>query len=211
MRKSMIALSIAGALFTTAAQAQPAPAPAAGAGARPDAVRHSVWRVTSRPTRPPRPWRRRSPRSTEIAAQLEARHRGGRYQRRPRLLPASMDQTQVGSIEIAIGKARTAARFRRESAGVRRADGRRRPALSCRRSAIRPRPPRPAASRWSKAARSSARSAAAARPAHRIRSPARPAPRRSSRSRCIPLPRSAAERESAARPSGGCGARQSRP
>ena len=121
-------------------------------------------------------------RGDEIAAQLEARHRGGRYQRRPGPLSSKMDQTQVGSIDIAIGKARTAARFRRASEVFAGADGRRRPGFGL--TTLDPALDRldRRLSRWSRAARSSARSAAAARPARRTAWPARPAPRRSSRS-----------------------------
>ena len=89
-----------------------------------------------------------------------------------------MDQTQIASVGISQGKARTAARFRRPS---------RSSSTSCR---LRPAPsparstrhwwPLRAASPWSRAARSSARLAAAAPPAIRTRSPARLARTRSS-------------------------------
>jgi len=121
MRKSMIALSIAGALFTTAAQAQPAPAPAPaptppaaapvpdqmpfdipyGAHITADKAAKAVAATIAESTKSPRNWK--------LAIAVVDTNGDLVYFQR-------MDQTQVGSVGIAIAKARTAVRFRRESA-----------------------------------------------------------------------------------------------
>jgi uncharacterized protein GlcG (DUF336 family) len=112
MRKSMIALSIAGALFTTAAQAQPAPAAAPVPDQMPFDVPYgesitlakaekAIAATIAEATKAPRNWKL-SIAVVDPSGELVALHK--------------MDQTQIGSVAISIGKARTAARYRRESA-----------------------------------------------------------------------------------------------
>ena len=175
IRKSVIASLIVGAVLATAAQAQQAAAPAPVPDQMPFDVPYgesislakaekAIAATIADATKSPRNWKL-SIAVVDPSGELVALHK--------------MDQTQVASVGISIAKARTAARFRRESAVFAALMGTPAgafvPTL-----AIRPRPRRPAASRWSKAARSSGRSDAAARPVRRISSPARPAQRRSS-------------------------------
>ena len=180
MRKSVIALSIAGA-FVTAAQpqmAQQAPAPGAGgADQMPFDVPYGESITLAKADeghggrRSPR---RRSHRATGSSPIAVVDPSGDLVHF------SKMDQTQVA---FGRDRDRTRRARRRASAGRRRSfaaamggAGRR-----VRADARRPRSRRAAASRWSRAARSSARSAAAARPDRRMASPARPGPRRSSR------------------------------
>lgn len=122
MRKSVIALSIAGAVLATAAQAEmaqpaptPAPAPAAtpaaipdqmpfdvpyGASISADKAAKAVAAAIAEASKSPRNWKLAIA-VVDPNGELVYFHK--------------MDQTQVASINIAIGKARTAARFRRAS------------------------------------------------------------------------------------------------
>jgi glc operon protein GlcG len=114
MRRTVIALSMAGAVLTTAAQAemaQPAPAPAPipdqmpwdvpyGASITADKASKAVAAAIAEASKSPRNWKLAIA-VVDPNGELVYFHK--------------MDQTQVGSINIAIGKARTAARFRRAS------------------------------------------------------------------------------------------------
>ena len=113
MGKSVIALSIVGALFTTAAQAQPAPAPAAapvpdqmpfdvpyGESINLAKAEKAIQAAIAEASKSPRNWKL-SIAVVDSSGELVALHK--------------MDQTQVASVGISVGKARTAARFRRES------------------------------------------------------------------------------------------------
>jgi glc operon protein GlcG len=115
MRKIVIALSIAGAAFATAALAQQAPAPAAapapipdqmpfdvayGASITTDKAAKAVAATIAEASKSPRNWKLAIA-VVDPNGELVYFHK--------------MDQTQVASINIAIGKARTAARFRRAS------------------------------------------------------------------------------------------------
>jgi uncharacterized protein GlcG (DUF336 family) len=114
MRKSVIALSIVGAVFTTAAQAQPAPAPAPapvpdqmpfdvpyGESISLAKAEKAIAATIAEATKSPRNWKL-SIAVVDPNGELVALHK--------------MDQTQVASVGISIAKARTAARYRRESA-----------------------------------------------------------------------------------------------
>lgn len=113
MRKTIIALSIACAAFATAAQAQtpPAPAPAPVPDQMPFDVPYGasidlakaekvITAAIAEASKSPRNWKMAvsvvDPSGDLVAFQ-------------------KMDQTQVASITISMGKARTAARFRRPS------------------------------------------------------------------------------------------------
>ena len=109
MRKSMIALSIAGALFTTAAQAQQPAAPAPVPDQMPFDVPYgetinlakaekAIQAAIAEASKSPRNWKL-SVAVVDTSGELVALHK--------------MDQTQIGSVGISIGKARTAARYRR--------------------------------------------------------------------------------------------------
>ena len=111
MRKSMIALSIVGAVFTTAAQAQPAPAPAPapvpdqmpfdvpyGESINLAKAEKAIQAAIAEASKSPRNWKL-SIAVVDSSGELVALHK--------------MDQTQVASVGISVGKARTAARYRR--------------------------------------------------------------------------------------------------
>ncbi len=114
MRRSTMALALAGAVFATAAQAEmaaPAPAPAPvpdqmpfdvpyGASIDLAKAQKAIAAAIAEASKSPRNWKLAiavvDPNGELVAVQ-------------------KMDQTQIASIGIAIGKARTAARFRRAS------------------------------------------------------------------------------------------------
>ena len=119
MRNTLIALSIAGAAFATAAQAEmaapPAPAPAPAPATVPDQMPFDVpygapidlakaqkviAAAIAEASKSPRNWKL-AVAVVDTNGDLVALQK--------------MDQTQVASIGIAIGKARTSARFRRAS------------------------------------------------------------------------------------------------
>jgi glc operon protein GlcG len=120
MRKFVIACSVAGAVAATAAQAEmaqptPTPAPAAtpaavpdqmpfdvpyGASITADKAAKAVAATIAEATKSPRNWKLAIA-VVDPNGELVYFHK--------------MDQTQVASINIAIGKARTAARFRRST------------------------------------------------------------------------------------------------
>jgi glc operon protein GlcG len=117
MRSFLVACSIAAAVVATAARAEmaqpaPAPAPAAaipdqmpfdvpyGASITADKAAKAVAAAIAEASKSPRNWKLAIA-VVDPNGELVYFHR--------------MDQTQVGSINIAIGKARTAARFRRAS------------------------------------------------------------------------------------------------
>ena len=122
MRSLLVACSIAAAVFTTAAQAemaQPAPAPAPAGAAAPAAIpdqmpfdvpygesitlakaQAAIAAAIAEASKSPRNWK--------LAIAVVDTH--GEL-----VALQKMDQTQFASINIAIGKARTAARFRRGS------------------------------------------------------------------------------------------------
>jgi len=107
MRKSVIALSIVGAVFTTAAQAQPAPAPVPdqmpfdvpyGESINLAKAEKAIQAAIAEASKSPRNWKL-SIAVVDPSGELVALHK--------------MDQTQVASVGISVGKARTAARYRR--------------------------------------------------------------------------------------------------
>ena len=109
MGKSVIALSIVGAVFTTAAQAQPAPAPVPdqmpfdvpyGESINLAKAEKAIQAAIAEASKSPRNWKL-SIAVVDPSGELVALHK--------------MDQTQVASVGISVGKARTAARYRRES------------------------------------------------------------------------------------------------
>jgi uncharacterized protein GlcG (DUF336 family) len=109
MRKSAIALSVVAAAFATAAQAQTQPAPASvpdqmpfdvpyGPSVTLEKAQKAIAAAIAEASKSPRNWKL-SVAVVDPSGDLVAVHK--------------MDQTQIASVGISIGKARTAARFRR--------------------------------------------------------------------------------------------------